>query len=132
MSHNERVLFINGQSPHVAELLGGLRPSGFDLNWIPANLAAEEQKREIANAAYLVLHPATLSAELLRAGSSLRLVQPLAAGYDKVDINTATELGIPVATNGGANAWENIQRVAAGEAPLSLAQGEPPPRDHAR
>lgn len=159
MSQKEQVLFINGQSPHVAEVFGNMKPPGFDAAWIPANLGVEEQKRAIAKAAYVVLHPATLSADLLHAGQSLRLVQLLTAGYDKVDLKTAAELGIPVATNGGANAWalaehpflalsnvlltphtaghsyegwarrsafawQNIQRVAAGEAPRSLARAE--------
>ncbi|MDP1991211.1 MAG: hypothetical protein Q8K00_09310 [Syntrophales bacterium] len=59
----------------------------------------------IRNMEFLVLHPAEISGSLLREAKSLRLIQLLTAGYDKVDLATAAELGIPVATNGGANAW---------------------------
>src|SRR5260370_19461965 len=34
----------------------------------------------------------------------LRLVQLTSAGYDRVDIEAARKSGVPVATNGGANA----------------------------
>ena len=37
----------------------------------------------------------------------------LTAGYDKVDIVAATELGITVATNGGANAWAVAEQAIA-------------------
>jgi phosphoglycerate dehydrogenase-like enzyme len=42
---------------------------------------------------------------VLQAGKSLCLLQLLTAGYDKIDLGVTGELGIPVATNGGANAW---------------------------
>ena len=61
----------------------------------------------------MVLHPANLSGSVMRGAGSLKLVQLLAAGYEKVDLKAATELGIPVATNGGANAWAVAEHAIA-------------------
>ena len=80
-------------------------PEGFDGTWKPYQLDNEEKANLIRNVEFLVLHPAEISGSLLREAKSLRLIQLLSAGYDQVDLATAAELGIPVATNGGANAW---------------------------
>ena len=46
----------------------------------------------------------TLSERLLNAMGNMKLVQLLSAGYDKVDTDAMRKSGLPVATNGGANA----------------------------
>jgi phosphoglycerate dehydrogenase-like enzyme len=52
----------------------------------------------------LALAPAVTPAVLHAAQGKVRLVQLLSAGYDEVDVALARQLGISVATNGGANA----------------------------
>ena len=42
--------------------------------------------------------------DLLRAGKNVKIVQLASAGWDRIDVRLAGELGIPVANNGGANA----------------------------
>lgn len=103
----KRILFINGQSQDVADIFSGMKPEGaeYETRCIPANLDDGEKIKALEGIEYLILHPATLSADILRQAKSLKLVQLLTAGYDKVDIKAAAECGIPVATNGGANAW---------------------------
>ena len=60
-----------------------------------------------------MLHPAAVSQDLLKEAKSLRLIQLLTAGYDEIDLKLAAELGIPVATNGGANAWSVAEHCIA-------------------
>jgi len=60
-----------------------------------------------------VLHPAEISEVLLREAKKVRLLQLLSAGYDAVDLRLTNELGIPVATNGGANAWAVAEHAVA-------------------
>jgi lactate dehydrogenase-like 2-hydroxyacid dehydrogenase len=105
MNSVHTVLFFNGQSKVVADIFFETAPEGFDVSWKPYQLGNEEKANLIRNVEFLVLHPAEISGSLLREAKSLRLIQLLTAGYDKVDLATAAELGIPVATNGGANAW---------------------------
>ncbi|MBP1599676.1 MAG: putative 2-hydroxyacid dehydrogenase [Acidobacteria bacterium] len=107
------VLFINGQSKVIADIFFEKTPEGFDGSWKPFQLSHEEKAGLVRNVEFLVLHPAEISGSLLREARSLRLVQLLTAGYDKVDLAAAAELGIPVATNGGANAWGVAEQTVA-------------------
>ena len=108
-----KVLLINGQGQGVADTFAGLAPAGFEIAWIPASLADTEKIEHLRGVDYVVLHPAALSGTVLREATTLKLVQLLAAGYEKVDLKTATELGLPVATNGGANAWAVAEHAIA-------------------
>ena len=108
-----KVLLINGQGQLVADTFLGLTPEGFEVAWIPSSMSDEEKIAYLAGVDYVVLHPASMPAPVLRASPSLKLVQLLAAGYEKVDLKTATELGLPVATNGGANAWAVAEHAIA-------------------
>ena len=53
----------------------------------------------------------------MREAQRLCLIQLLTAGYDKIDLKLCGEMGLPVATNGGANSWS----VAAHSIALLLA-----------
>lgn len=109
-----KVLFINGQKEWVAEVFQKGAPSaGFEVSWVPFRATDEEKIPLLAEANFLVLHPAEISPELLRSAKKLRLVQLLTAGYDKIDLRLASELGVPVATNGGANAWAVAEHTVA-------------------
>ncbi len=104
---SEKILFINGQSQKIAGIFESCRPEGCGegVAVLPASASDAEKTAALQGVEFLVLHPATFSAELMRQAKSLRHIQLLSAGYDKVDIKAAAELGIPVSTNGGANSW---------------------------
>jgi len=106
-------LFINGQNEWVAEVFEKAAPTGYTAAWRFAKAPDEEKIPVLAEAEFLVLHPAAISAGLLRAAKKLRLIQLLTAGYDKIDLHLAAELGVPVATNGGANAWAVAEHTVA-------------------
>ncbi|MHB9099294.1 MAG: NAD(P)-dependent oxidoreductase, partial [Syntrophales bacterium] len=100
-----KVLFFNGQNEQVANIFSGKAPKGFDVSWRPDHLNHNEKAALIQDVEFLVLFPAVLSGSVLREAKSLRLIQLLTAGYDKIDLTLTAKLGIPVATNGGANSW---------------------------
>jgi phosphoglycerate dehydrogenase-like enzyme len=108
-----RALFINGQKEWVAEVFQNDAPPGFDVSWRPFRAADEQKIPVLEEADFLVLHPAEISGDLLRSARKLRLIQLLTAGYDKVDLRLAAELGVPVATNGGANSWAVAEHAVA-------------------
>lgn len=111
----KNVLFINGQSQDITNIFTGMMPEGaaFATRAIPASLSDEEKVAALEGIEFLVLHPATLPGSIMRQANSLKLVQLLTAGYDKVDIKAAAELNIPVSTNGGANAWSVAEHTVA-------------------
>ena len=109
-----KVFFINGQRERVAEIFSEEAPrEGFELTWLPRRVSDEEKLPLMREADFLVLHPAQISGDFLRAAKKLRLIQLLTAGHDKIDLRLTAELGIPVATNGGANAWSVSEHTVA-------------------
>ena len=108
-----KVLLINGQGQPVADTFAALAPAGFETAWIPNTLSDAEKIEHLRDVEFAVLHPAALSGAVMRAVPSLRLIQLLAAGYEKVDMPVAAERGLPVATNGGANAWAVAEHTLA-------------------
>jgi phosphoglycerate dehydrogenase-like enzyme len=101
----EKVVFINGGGARVADIFCSGVPAGFETVCLAKEADEKEKAAALEDAAFLVLHPAALSDALLCAGRSLRLIQLLTAGYDKMNMPLCREMDIPVATNGGANAW---------------------------
>ena len=108
-----KVSFINGQSQEVAEIVGKSVPSGFALEICSSKLSEQEKMERVGEAEFLILHPAELCRSLMQNAKNLRHVQLLTAGYDKVDLAAASEFGISVATNGGANAWAVAEQAIA-------------------
>jgi len=106
-------LFINGQNEWVAGIFEKGAPAGYTAKWVFKQAPNEDKLALLKEAEFLVLHPAAISEELMRAARKLRLIQLLTAGYDKIDVRLANELGVPVATNGGANAWAVAEHTVA-------------------
>lgn len=108
-----KVLFINGQSQEVADIVLKYLPDGYFLDVLASGLNEQEKNERIGEAEFLILHPAVLCITELQNSLRLRHVQLLTAGYDKVDLAAAAEFGITVATNGGANAWAVAEQTIA-------------------
>lgn len=108
-----KVLFINGQSQEVADIVLKYLPDGYFLDVLASGLNEQEKNERIGEAEFLILHPAVLCRTELQNALRLRHVQLLTAGYDKVDLAAAAEFGITVATNGGANAWAVAEQTIA-------------------
>ena len=108
-----KVLFINGQSQDVADIVAQFAAEGFALEVCSSKLSEQEKIERVSEAEFLILHPADLCRNVIQNATHLRHVQLLTAGYDKVDLAAATEFGITVATNGGANAWAVAEQAIA-------------------
>jgi phosphoglycerate dehydrogenase-like enzyme len=108
-----KVVFFNGAGGQVADIFQGMCPEGFEVAWRPYRLSDEEKLPLAREADFVVLHPAKLSGDVLREAKKLRLLQLLTAGYDEIDLGLAGQLGVPVATNGGANAWAVAEHAVA-------------------
>lgn len=108
-----KVVFFNGQSDKVSEIVEKYVPEGFSLEIFPSSLSETEKIERSLDAEFLILHPAEIGCNVLQNAKKLRHIQLLTAGYDKVDLPAAKELGISVATNGGANAWAVAEQAIA-------------------
>ena len=87
-----------------AETMARNAPPEIDFVVVDATLSDEEQARQCAGAVALIITPNTFSLDVLKACPSVKLVQTISAGYDRIDVRAAGEMGVLVANNGGANA----------------------------
>ena len=68
--------------------------------------STEEQRiNEVRDADFLLCYGQDPSDEVIKSLEKCRLVQLLAAGYDRMNLDLLAELEIPCANNGGANSW---------------------------
>lgn len=96
------LLFTTLADENVAELISPA-PDDFDIIVRPTDLPDSEKAALVADADFVILFPAVLASDVIRAGKKLRLIQLVSAGFDKMDVAVCAEMGIPVANNGGAN-----------------------------
>lgn len=107
-----KVLLITPRA-NVAEIFAHRAPAGFALDWQPNSLPEEQLAAHIRDAEYVVLHPAAIKNSLLATAESLRHIQLLTAGHDRIDLAETARRGITVSTNGGANSWAVAEHTVA-------------------
>ena len=101
-----KVVFLTGLRPEIVDVIVEHTPEGFDTTVVNGREASEEQQIEaVKDADFLLVYGAPLSDTVLRAAPNVRLVQLLAAGYDRMNLALMRELEVPCANNGGANSW---------------------------
>ena len=98
-----KVVFLTDLDDHYRQIVVDEAPPGMSV--IPAsNRLDEDAQIELArDADFLLLFPGTLSDRVLTGAPKVRLLQLLSAGYDRMNLKLAADLGVPVANNGGAN-----------------------------
>ena len=77
-------------------------PDDVEVTVVDRTLPAAEQIALCRDADAIISSEVTT--EVLRECPNVKLIQTLSAGYDRMDLETILEMGIPVANNGGANA----------------------------
>lgn len=98
-----KVAFIHGLSPEIVDVITSHTPEGWTTDVVPGNTPLSEQKSLVDDADFLMVYGAPLHDEVLRATEGARLVQLLAAGYDRMNLSLMASLEVPCANNGGAN-----------------------------
>ena len=100
-----KVLFIHGVHPKVVEAITSYTPDGFTTEALSADTAEERLIEAARDADFIVLHPARIADDVLKAATRVRMVQILSAGFDGLNLDLIRELEVPCANNGGANSW---------------------------
>ena len=98
------ILFLYGTALVPAPILESAEdslPPGYALTLCNSDVSDETRLERLSSADYVMLYGAGFDAET---APHVRLLQLLSAGYDRLDLDTLAEAGIPVANNGGANA----------------------------
>jgi len=100
-----KVLFIHGVHPKVVDAITSYTPDGFRTEALSADTPEELLIEASKDADFIVLHPARIADNVLRAATHVRMVQILSAGFDGLNLDLIHELEVPCANNGGANSW---------------------------
>lgn len=98
-----KVAFIQGLSPEIVDVITSHTPEGWTTDVVPRDTTPDEQKALVADVDFLMVYGAPLHDDVLRAAERARLVQLLAAGYDRMNLGLMASLEVPCANNGGAN-----------------------------
>ena len=98
-----KVAFIHGLAPEIVEIIVSHNPEGWNTTVVPKGASKDEQTVLVHDADFLMVYGAPLHDDVLRAAGNARLVQLLAAGYDRMNLRLMAALEVPCANNGGAN-----------------------------
>ena len=96
-----KVAYFTGVGARADVMLDNA-PDNVEVTVVDRTLPAAEQIELCRDADAIISSEVTT--EVLRECPNVKLIQTLSAGYDRMDLETILEMGIPVANNGGANA----------------------------
>ncbi len=102
MADDMKVVFFSHMDPElrhlaVSQALPGMRVIA------ESTTLDDEKKIELVEDADFIMLWGPISDRVMQAARKCRLIQLLSAGYDRMNLKLASDLGIPVANNGGAN-----------------------------
>jgi len=100
-----KVVFLTGLRPRLIEEVLSYAPSNYQIVVVDRTISEEEKIKQVLDADFLLCYGQDPSDKVLRSLKKCRLVQLLAAGYDRINLGILEELGIPCSNNGGANSW---------------------------
>jgi phosphoglycerate dehydrogenase-like enzyme len=100
-----RVALLPRLTPAVLEIARNCAPEDLEVVVADAGRDRRHALEIVSGSDFILALAGAVTTEILQAAQGkVRLVQLLSAGYDEVDVALAGRLGLPVATNGGANA----------------------------
>ena len=105
MENTEKIVFLYDEKSipdQIIEAAKAQTPSGFDLVFCESKMVEKERRVQVAQADYFMLY--TVGFEDIDIAKKAKLMQILSAGYDRLNVSELAKAGIPLATNGGANA----------------------------
>lgn len=100
-----KVAFIHGLSPEIVDVITSYTPEGWSTEVVERGHSVEQQQAIVSDADFIMVYGAPLADDVLRAADKVRLVQLLAAGYDRMNLSLMRSMEVPGANNGGANSW---------------------------
>ena len=100
-----KVVFLTGLKEALIEEVVSHSPPDYEVVVLDKSSTEEQRINEVRDAEFLLCYGQDPSDEVIKSLEKCRLVQLLAAGYDRMNLDLLAELEIPCANNGGANSW---------------------------
>ena len=100
-----KVVFLTGLKEALIDEVISYSPTDYQIIVLDKSSTEQQQIDEVRDADFLLCYGQDPSDTVIRSLGKCRLVQLLAAGYDRMNLELLSELEIPCANNGGANSW---------------------------
>ena len=100
-----KVVFLTGLKEALIEEVVSYSPPDYEVVVLDKSSTEEQRINEVRDADFLLCYGQDPSDEVIKSLEKCRLVQLLAAGYDRMNLDLLAEVEIPCANNGGANSW---------------------------
>ena len=100
-----KVVFLTGLKEELIDEVISYSPTDYQIVVLDKSSTEQQQIDEVRDADFLLCYGQDPSNKVIRSLEKCRLVQLLAAGYDRMNLELLSELEIPCANNGGANSW---------------------------
>jgi len=102
---SSKLVFLTGLGSELVEEVLSYAPSDYEIVVLNETASEREIIRQVEDTDFLLCYRHDPSDDVLRSLKKCQLVQLLAAGYDRINLDILSELGIPCCNNGGANSW---------------------------
>ena len=112
-----KVVVLSTMSPEQADIFRSFAPEDIDVVFVDNGLTDIKKIPECQDAEAIILVGMNITTNLIQACPRIKLLQTISAGFNHLPLAVMSEMGIPVANNGGAN------RVAAAEETVGLMLG---------
>ena len=97
-----KIIFAPKMPDPIMDTARAMVPEGYEM--VATEHDAPDFLKHVAGAEYYIGFPrAGMGEAFFKAGTKLKLVQLISAGYDRIDVSAAKQAGVPIANNGGAN-----------------------------
>ena len=108
-----KVVLISNLPDDIEKAVLSYAPPGYEMSSISLGASDDDKLALTHDADFLIMYGGTVSEALLRGSPRLKHIQLLSAGYDRIDLDLTSSLGIPVSNNGGANSWAVAEATVA-------------------
>ena len=90
------ILYFDKAPDAYVKVLDALRPEGFNI-WYWDKMSDEEKREALPKVHYTINTTFRVTADIIKAATSLKMIQRTGVGINNVDVDCADEMGIPVA-----------------------------------
>lgn len=90
------ILYFDKAHDAYVKVLDALRPEGFNI-WYWDKMSDEEKREALPKVHYTINTTFRVTADIIKAATSLKMIQRTGVGINNVDVDCADEMGIPVA-----------------------------------
>lgn len=90
------ILYFDKAPDAYVKVLDALRPEGFNI-WYWDKMSDEEKRGALPKVHYTINTTFRVTADIIKAATSLKMIQRTGVGINNVDVDCADEMGIPVA-----------------------------------